>query len=566
MMQTGARIANASQMMQNPGMSAPFDYKSPDYSSVMAQRADRLKLIRSDPQLLAACHVHYREHPWDLVNDWGMTFNPKVLAKPGRVAVMPFVLFPRQLEWMQWTYDNWRNSTPGLTVKSRECGVSWCAVSFSCVMCGYWKGFVAGFGSRKADLVDKLGDPDSLIEKARLFMRMLPVEFRSGWVEKEHSHHMKLRFPHTGAILKGESGDDIGRGGRTSIYFVDEAAHLERPQLVDSSLSATTDCRQDISSVNGMANSFAQRVHRGTVPVFVFNWRQDPRKDDEWYAKQRRELPEITVNQEIDMNWVASAEGVIIPGEWVQAAVDAHLRLKIKPTGLKFAALDVADQGIDKNAYAGRRGILLEHVEDWSGKGSDLYATVERGFALCDAHGVREMDYDGDGLGAGCRGDARRINADRTATIAATHAALRAPLPKPITVGQFRGSESPLFPERKVRGPDGKDLDRTNEDMFANRKAQAWWALRFRFEQTHRALAGHQYNADDIISISSAAPKLPQLISELSQPVYLLNNAGKILVDKQPDGVPSPNKADAVMMCYAPRRMALKINAGLLED
>lgn len=546
-------------------MQPAFDFKNPDYSAVLAQRADRLKQIRSDPQLLAACHRHYYDHPWDLVNDWGMTFNPKTLAKPGRVAFMPFVLFPRQLEWMQWTYANWQSSTPGITVKSRECGVSWCAITFSAVMCMYRKGFVAGLGSRKADLVDKLGDPDSLMEKARLFLRMLPEEFRGGWIEKEHSHYMRLRFPNTGAILKGESGDDIGRGGRTAIYFVDEAAHLERPQLIDSSLSATTDCRQDISSVNGLANSFAQRVHRGTVPVFVFNWRQDPRKDDEWYAKQRRELPEITVNQEIDMNWVASAEGVIIPGEWAQAAVDAHIKLKIKPTGLKFAALDVADQGIDKNAYAGRRGILLEHVEDWSGKGSDLYATVERGFALCDAHGVREMDYDGDGLGAGCRGDARRINADRAKAIAEAHAALRAPLPKPVTVGQFRGSESPLFLERKVRGPDGSHLDRTNEDMFANRKAQAWWALRFRFEQTFRALAGHEYNPDDVISISSAIPKLPQLISELSQPVYLLNNAGKIVVDKQPDGVPSPNRADATMMCYAPRRMALKIDAALLD-
>lgn len=542
-----------------------FDYKNPDYSSVLAQRAERLEKIRSDPKLLAACHRHYYSHPWDLVNDWGMTFNPKVLAKPGRTSIMPFVLFPRQLEWMRWTHDNWLNSMPGITVKSRECGVSWCAMAFSCVMCMYRKGFVAGFGSRKAVFVDSLGDPDSLLEKARLFLRMLPPEFRGGWVEKLHSHENKLSFPLTGSIIKGESGDQIGRGGRTSIFFVDESAHIERPQLIDSSLSATTDCRQDISSVNGMANSFAQRVHRGTVPVFIFHWRQDPRKDDEWYAKQRQILPEITVNQEIDMNWVASAEGVIIPGEWANAAVDAHIKLKIAPTGLKFAALDVADQGIDKNAFAGRHGVLLTHVEQWSGKGSDLYATVERGFALCDAAGIRAMDYDGDGLGAGCRGDSRRINEGRAQLIASTHVAHRKVLPVPLTVGSFRGSESPLWPDRKTMGADGKPTDRTNADFFANRKAQAWWALRYRFEATFKALQGLQFNPDDIISIDSRIAGLPSIISELSQPVYLINNAGKLLVDKQPEGVPSPNKADAIMMCFSPRNTPMRINAALLE-
>lgn len=514
--------------------------------------------------MLAPLRAYYRARPWQFVDDWGVTVDPRNIER-GLPAVLPFRLFPKQREWMEWALERWRAGEPGITEKSRDCGISWCAIGLSCALCIFYDAFAVGFGSRKEEYVDKIGHPKSLFWKARMFMQYLPPELRGPWDIRTNAPHMRIEFPSSGSVITGEAGDNIGRGDRQSIYFVDEAAHLEHPDLVDASLSATTNCRQDISSVNGLANSFAQRRHAGKIKVFVFDWRDDPRKGSEWYEKQVRELPPTIVAQEIDRNYAASAEGVIIPGEWVQAAVDAHIRLKIKPTGLKFAALDVADQGIDKNAWACRHGILLKHVEDWSGKGSDIFATTEQGFLMCDARGVREMDYDGDGLGAGCRGDARRINADRKAAIAATYAALRKGMPLPITVGQFRGSESPLFPERKVRGPDGNDLDRTNEDMFANRKAQAWWALRFRFEQTFRALAGHEHNPDDVISISSAVPKLPQLISELSQPVYLLNNAGKILVDKQPDGVPSPNKADAVMMCYAPRRMALKINAGLLE-
>jgi hypothetical protein len=42
------------------------------------------------------------------------------------------------------------------------------------------------------------------------------------------------------------------------------------------------------------------------------------------------------------------------------------------------------------------------------------------------------------------------------------------------------------------------------------------------------------------------------LIIELSQPTYSQNAVGKIVVDKMPDGTRSPNKADAVMIAFAP--------------
>ena len=49
---------------------------------------------------------------------------------------------------------------------------------------------------------------------------------------------------------------------------------------------------------------------------------------------------------------------------------------------------------------------------------------------------------------------------------------------------------------------------------------------------------------------------------ELSQPTYSQNSNGKILVDKKPDGARSPNKADSVMIAFAPIR---KINAGFFS-
>ncbi len=71
------------------------------------------------------------------------------------------------------------------------------------------------------------------------------------------------------------------------------------------------------------------------------------------------------------------------------------------------------DEGIDRNAIALRHGIVLEHVDSWSGKGSDLYATVVKAFDVCDLRGYEFLFYDGDGMGSGVRGDARIINEAR---------------------------------------------------------------------------------------------------------------------------------------------------------
>src|SRR5690606_12844060 len=120
---------------------------------------------------------------------------------------------------------------------------------------------VIGFGSRKEEYVDKIGSPKSLFFKARMFVQLLPPELRGGYEQGVTDPHMRIKFPATGSVLVGEAGDGIGRGDRASIYFVDEAAFLERPQLVEASLSQTTNCRLDISTPNGLANPFRSEEH-----------------------------------------------------------------------------------------------------------------------------------------------------------------------------------------------------------------------------------------------------------------------------------------------------------------
>jgi len=532
-----------------------FDFRNPDYTGVFADRVDRLRRIRADEtgKLLKHLRAYYREHPAAFIDDWGCTFDPRLVER-GLPSVVPFRLFPRQREWIEWVVERWKAQDPGLTEKSRDMGVSWLAVALSCTLCIFYEGLAVGFGSRKEEYVDKLGAPKSLFWKAREFIKLLPPEFRPKWSPAD-APHMRIGFPSTGSVIVGEAGDNIGRGDRASIYFVDESAFLERPQLVEASLSQTTNCRIDVSTPKGMANPFAvKRFSWSPDRIFVFDWRDDPRKDQAWYDKQARDLDPVTLAQEVDRNYAASAVGVLIPGAWVQSAIDAHEVLGIEVRGGRRGALDVADEGVDLNAFAVGHGILVQNVTAWSGKGDDIFGTVAQAFAICDVLGLPGFDYDADGLGAGARGDARVLNEQRT---------------HKLDVQAWRGSGEVVDKDKPIETaaprnlkPDPQAVERLNGDYYANAKAQAWFSLRLRFQRTHRAreMAGAgedwrtAYDPDDLISLNSKMPELAKVTQELSQAAYTQSAAGKMLVQKTPDGMRSPNHADAIVILRAPRR------------
>lgn len=508
------------------------------------ERDRRLEWMREDPRRIAALKLYYARHLDDFVSEWGFTVDPRRIAKGGS-ALVPFVLWPKQRELVAWMLERWQHSEPGTVVKSRDVGASWLAMALLASLCIFERNFAAGVASATEVKLDRSGDPDTLFYKLREFLRNLPPEFRAGYIEDKHSAYLRLAFPETGSSITGEAGDQAGRGGRKSIYIVDESAHFERPQLIDASLAATTDCRIDMSSVNGIGNSFYDRAMNPAIPRFDITWRDDPRKDDAWYAAKVATLDPVIVAQEIDCSFTASVEGVVIPAAWVQAAIGLHERLGIKPTGARYGALDVADRGGDKNAFAIRHGILLEHVESWSGKDSDIFGTTTRSFRVCDERAIDEFLYDADGLGAGVRGDARVLNESRSGA--------------KIRVQEYRGSGAPLYPERTV-----PRTNRKNVDYYLNRKAQAWMHARMLFQEAFKASRGEPYDAESIISIDPRIPELSRLTAELSQATMSQNATGKLVIDKVGDGERSPNLADAVVIAFAPRSVPISINPSLL--
>ena len=527
----------------------------PEVIAEMTRRYYYKALIEQNDLSKQAEIYKCKNDPAHWFNQWIWTYDPRGMSF-GLPANIPFVLRPKQVELVDWLIERENSQTHGLIEKSRDEGMSYVVLGFFLHRWLFVEGFAGGVGSRKEELVDKKGDPKTLFHKFRDMFSKMPNWMKpKSFVEKVHDNYMRIINPDNGATITGEAGDNIGRGGRTTMYFLDEWAFVERQEAVDAAISQNTNVHIKGSTPNGIGDRFHQDRFSGRYAVFTMPWRANPDKNwtvqyngkviHPWYEKQLATLDDVVLAQEVDINYAASVEGVLIPSTWIQAAIDAHIKLGIEPTGDRIAGLDVADEGKDKNSYAGRHGIVLNYLDTWSGKGDDIFGTTQKAMDLSIEQSIDTLFYDADGLGAGCRGDARVINELQR----------EKGLPE-VNVDSFRGSGS-------VYEPDDEMVEgRLNKDFFANMKAQAWWWLRMRFQETYRAIEGREYDPDMLISLSSdelEEKELALLTTELSQPTYTKNGTGKILVNKQPDGTASPNRADSVMICFNPQVSSLNI-------
>lgn len=539
----------------------------PNYTKLFMWRQKQLLMFRSKPEMLKAAKLYYQKHPVEFINDWVDTYDPRNAGVPGKITRMPFIMFPRQAELTQFIYACLEGEADGLIEKCRDAGATWLSVAVSVHLWLFYDGISIGWGSRKEQLVDKIGDMDSIFEKIRAVIRNLPVEFLpQGFSEKDHMTYMRVLNPENGSSITGEAGNSIGRGGRKRIYFKDESAHYERPDLIEAALGDNTRVQIDISSVNGTGNVFHRRrengvdwepgqpVVKGKANVFVFDWRHHPEKTDEWYNERRQKAEDEGLlhifAQEVDRDYNSSVEGIIIPAAWVQAAVDAHKKLQFTDDGKWMAGLDVADGGGDRNALAQRKGVVLKGVKVWGQV--DTGVTARRAIQYLHRPNETSLMYDCIGVGAGCKAEFNRLRGLEESGETNT---TKTQWPTGLRVEPWNAGLPPLYPEKRlIKGDKGSPLIK---DHYLNLKSQAWWELRARFWKTWRAInEGLDIDTEDLISIDSASfstTELAQLIKELSQATSSLSPGRlKLMVNKTPEGTRSPNMADAVVMAYWP--------------
>ncbi|MEX9215669.1 PBSX family phage terminase large subunit [Providencia rettgeri] len=241
---------------------------------------------------------------------------------------------------------------------------------------------------------------------------------------------------------------------------------------------------------------------------------------------------------------VADSALAFIKPEWIEASVDAHIKLGFEARGKRILGFDVADDGDDKNATILRHGSVALSVEEW--QGYDVIFSADKVYMDAVKNDVDTVIYDSIGVGSGVKAQFNRKD-KRVKTIG------------------FNAGASVDKPNSAYKA------NKTNKDMFSNLKAQAWQLVADRFYNTWRAIEhGDKFTDDKLISISSDMKDIEYLKAELSRPQIDYDNNGRVKVEGKKEmkkrGIPSPNKADAFIMAFSTAKQPFHIPDEILND
>ena len=575
------------------------DWKNPNYDEIYQERSERLRNLRSlNFEQQAKVHDYYAQNPIDWIEDWAHTWDQNRLVGGVVKPLRPFILMDRQKDLIR-AYHGVNKDRKNLVVeKTREVGVSWCAVAYGVWMWLYQPGCTVGFGSYSENRVDQLWNSDSLLEKCRIIIRNLPPEMKPlGLNEDEGGHLMKKRLinPQTGAQIIGEVGSKkIGRGAKATMYFVDEYAFLQYCDQVDGSLGSCTQCIVFISTAHGMG-SFYQKTQSPMFRQFRFEWRQDPRKSQEWYDEFLETWGPTTTAREVDIDHAASVENVLISGKWVEAARKIRAALKKKGVSvppresfrLGVGGLDVGG-GKAPSVFIARHGPYVSIPKDWTTLEGDTTITGQKALRYARMARTQRLNFDAPGLGKGVTSALRHSKPEER---------VLAPLPKPerevpVRETKKQATEREMYdifgaieedhlvvaPNVKnrelvtavaintgspasdwVRWPDG----RTSRETFFNLRAEIGWTARERFKATYETWlwatgkpGGIQHPVEDLIFL----PDHEQLCKEMTVLTWYERPGGKIAIERKEDltarGIPSPDYYDAFVLTLVPARPA----------
>ena len=340
------------------------------------------------------------------------------------------------------------------------------------------------------------------------------------------------------AEIKGFEGADIG--------WIEEGEGLTKEQwsIIEPTLrkeGAEAWILYNPRLVSDYIETFQHEPENGVI-VHHINYDKNPflsntmlRKIDRLKAQDYEEYEHIYLGLA-----KSDDDDVVIKRSWIEAAIDAHIKLDIEAAGSKRIGFDIADSGSDLCSQIYAHGIVAIWGEHWKGKEDELLKSSTRVYNKALEYGA-SIDYDSIGVGASAGSKFSDLNKESG---------------KKVRYNKFIAGAGVANPKQYYI--DVEDEKITNKDFFSNLKAQSWWCVADRFRNTYNAVVnGEQFEEGELISISSDIPNLANLVTELSTPRRDFDKAGKVKVESKDDlkkrEVASPNDADAFIMAYAPQ-------------
>lgn len=225
----------------------------------------------------------------------------------------------------------------------------------------------------------------------------------------------------------------------------------------------------------------------------------------------------------------------VIKRSWIEAAIDAHIKLDMDLSGARTVGYDVADSGEDKNAIAQFNGAICEYIEEWKAPEDELNKSAKRAWSFVDNG---KLIYDSIGVGAHTGSTLKELGHK-------SHF-------------KFNAGDAVFNPDKEY------SPKITNKQKFENLKAQAWQDVADRLRNTFNAVnKGMKYQPSELISISSDIKELEALKAELCSPHKDYSKRGLDMVESKKDmakrGIKSPNKADAFIMGACPHLVRLSL-------
>ncbi len=284
------------------------------YEENLQYRVNLINKAETDEKAREACRVAAKgDFEW-FCNTFLWTYDSRDDNDPHKL----FILWPKQKEFVDWLETLYQRSQHGekinvLIDKPRGIGASYTLMAW--VLWHYLFGdFTARIGSWKQDYVDKKGEPDSLFFKLDYMLERLPE-----WlVSKQHRSFLMMRPDESasGNSIIGESANpNFGRGGRKNTIIFDELGFWAWSKSSWESAGEATNFRIACSTPppGGKDSHFYKLLtnQAGKVMVFNFDWKDDPRRNDDWLAEAKSTKSEEEFAREVLKSFEGTTEGKV---------------------------------------------------------------------------------------------------------------------------------------------------------------------------------------------------------------------------------------------------------------
>lgn len=275
------------------------------------------------------------------LNAFGWTYDPRRTNNP----VVPFITYGFQDGVLIDINDYIQNGNDIVMEKSRDMGASW-----MCLSVFYWRWRFRKYQSfmmvsRKADLVDKSGDPDSLFWKVDFLQKHLP-----GWMIPDLTrNNMHLHNNENQSTIDGESTTgDVGVGGRRTAILLDEFAKVDEGYKVLEATRDNTKCRIFNSTPEGTGNAYfdiRQKAADKATPMKLLTlhwalhpekaaglyWDSSGKKRSPWYDNECLRTANLReIAKELDIDYEASGYQFFDP-----ALLEVQMRKNVRPPDMR---------------------------------------------------------------------------------------------------------------------------------------------------------------------------------------------------------------------------------------